>query len=120
TETPCDMGTGDGCLYNDTGLISTSSATDQIVVTFTGNPVTAVGGNFWATDINVVPTGTSIVITLSDGTTETFSPPDQTGFRGFTTAVPITSITIDAPDDDPVNGPFYWSTMDNLIVGSAN
>jgi hypothetical protein len=78
--------------------------------------VTAVGGNFWATDVSVTPTGTNVTILLSDGTTETFAPADATGFRGFTTAAPITSITIDAPD---VPSPF-WPTMDNLIIGTGN
>jgi hypothetical protein len=107
----------DGGLYNDTGLISTNLAADSIVVTFTGDPVSGVGGNFWATDISVQPTGTDVTITLSDGTTETFTSTGPSDFRGFTTAAPITSITIDAPD---TGGTPYWPTMDNLIVGSAN
>jgi hypothetical protein len=105
-----------GGLFNDTGLISTNFAADAIIVTFTGDPVTAVGGNFWASDISVLPTGTDVVITLSDGTTEQFTSTGPSDFRGFTTAAPITSITIDAPDD-LTNA---WSTMDNLIVGEAN
>jgi hypothetical protein len=102
-----------GDLFNDPGLISTDQAADSIVVTFTGDPVTAIGGNFWATDIAVQPTGTDVTITLSDGTVETYTSTGPTDFRGFVTTVPITSITIDAPD---VPNPF-WPTMDNLIVG---
>ena len=103
-------------LYNDTGLISTNQAADSIVVTFTGDPVTAVGGNFWATDVSVVPTGTDVTILLSDATTLTFTSTGPTDFRGFTTAAPITSITIDALD-----GPNpAWPTMDNLIIGTGN
>ena len=52
-----------GGLYNDTGLISTNNAGDGILVTFTSGNVTAVGGNFWATDISVFPTGTNVTIT---------------------------------------------------------
>ena len=103
-------------LFNDVGLISTNLAGDSIVVTFSGNPVTAVGGNFWATDISVQPTGTGITITLSDGTTESFTSTGPTDFRGFVTAAPITTISIDAPDE---GGTPFWPTMDNLIVGSA-
>ena len=102
-----------GQLYNAPGLISTDAAADAIVVTFTGGPVTAIGGNFWATDITVAPTGTDVTITLSDGTIETFTSTGPTDFRGFVTLVPITSITIDAPDV-PVAA---WATMDNLITG---
>ncbi|HEY6942204.1 hypothetical protein [Dokdonella sp.] len=103
-------------LYNDTGLVSTNLAGDSIVVTFTSGAVTAVGGNFWATDINVQPTGTDVTITLSDATTETFTSTGPTDYRGFTTVAPITSITIDAPD----TGGTFWPTMDNLLVGEGD
>jgi len=105
-----------GGLYNDTGLISTNVAADSIVVTFTGSPITAVGGNFWASDINMQPTGTVVTILLSDGTTVAFTSTGPADFRGFTTALPITSITIDALD---VPNP-AWPTMDNLIIGTSN
>jgi|GEM_PF-5424211 len=106
-------------LYNDPGIISTDQAADQIVITFT-TPVNAVGGNFWATDISVAPTGTPVVVTLSDGTVETVTVSGSSTFRGFTTSAPITSLTIDAPEATPGSPPYYWSTLDNLIVGSAN
>ena len=34
--------------------------------------VTAVGGNFWATDVNVMPIPGTIEVALSNGTIETF------------------------------------------------
>lgn len=108
-----------GTLYNDTGLVSTDSALDGILVSFTGAAVTAVGGNFWATDVAVLPTGTDIVITLSDGTVESFTSTGASDFRGFTSDIAISSIFIDALDVDPDAGPYYWATMDNLVVGSA-
>jgi hypothetical protein len=100
-------------LFNDTGVVSTGNPTDLLVVTFTGAPVTAVGGNFWGTDISFGATATDVTLTLSDGTVETFTATGPTSFRGFVTAAPITSITIDA-SDLPVEA---YSTMDNLIVG---
>ncbi|HUD41558.1 MAG TPA: GEVED domain-containing protein [Dokdonella sp.] len=106
-------------LYNDPGIVSTDNAGDQIVITFT-TPVNAVGGNFWATDVSVAPTGTPVVVTLSDGTVETVTVTGASTFRGFTTSAPITSLTIDAPEAVPGSAPFFWSTLDNLIVGSAN
>ncbi len=102
-------------LYNDTGLISTNLASDQIVVTFTGDPVTAVGGNFWGSDINVAANGSDLTVSLSDGTTETYASTGPTDFRGFTTAGPVTSLTLDA-SDDVANS---WPTLDNLIVGAS-
>ncbi len=104
-------------LYNDTGLISTDNAGDSIVVTFTSGNVFAVGGNFWATDISVFPTGTDINIALSDGTNVSYTSTGPSDFRGFISNVAISSISIDAPDD--LSGTPYWATMDNLTVGQA-
>jgi hypothetical protein len=102
------------------GVVTTNGSGDQITVTFTSGSVTAVGGNFYASDVGGTPiAGNEVVITLSDGTTETFNTAGDTDFRGFTTALPITSITIDAPNpSDPQDG--SWSTLDNLIVGTSN
>jgi len=101
------------------GVITTNGSADQITVTFTSGSVTAIGGNFYASDIGGAPiVGNDVVLTLSDGTTETFSTAGDTDFRGFTTALPITSITIDAPNpSDPTDS--SWSTLDNMIVGTA-
>jgi len=105
-------------LWNGNGFISPNSSGDQIVVTFTGTPVTAIGGNFWTGDslINPYP-GFNVVISLSDGTIETLVSTGPTDFRGFTSPAPITSISIDAPGVSG-GGDNVWSAMDNLIVGS--
>ncbi len=100
-------------LFNDVGIVSTNLAGDALVVTFTGSNVTAVGGNFWATDINFNKINSDITIELSDGTVETYFSTAASDFRGFTSAVAITKMTIDAADT-PANA---WPTMDNLIVG---
>ncbi|MGP1308924.1 MAG: hypothetical protein ACTS27_01855 [Phycisphaerales bacterium] len=110
------VGGGSGNLFNDPGLISTDSALDSIVVSFTGAPVTAVGGNFWASDISFLPTGTGITINLSDGTNVSYTSTGPSDFRGFISDVAITSITIDAPEAGLANA---WATMDNLTVGAA-
>lgn len=102
-------------LYNDPGLISTDNATDAIQITFTGAPVTAVGGNFWSTDINFAAIPATVTLQLSDGTTEVFNSTSSADFRGFTSGVAITSMTINAADV-PVNA---WATLDNLYVGAA-
>jgi hypothetical protein len=104
-----------GTLFNDPGIISTNTATDAIEILFTGAAVTAIGGNFWASDINFLPTGTSITINLSDGTNVNFATTGPSTFRGFIADVAITSMTIDAPEE-PGNA---WATMDNLVVGAA-
>jgi hypothetical protein len=101
-------------LFNDPGLVSTNNATDSILVSFTSGNVTAVGGNFWATNISVQPVAAQVAVTLSDGQTVTFNSTSAADFRGFTSGVTITSLTIDAID--PISGP-AWSTLDNLTVG---
>ena len=103
-----------GGLWNGPGFISLNSANDQIEITFTSGNVSAVGGNFWATDIDFNATGTSVVFQLSNGTSHTVDVTSASTFTGFVTESTITSITIDAPDV-PANA---WSTMDNLIVGT--
>ncbi|MHA7811853.1 MAG: PEP-CTERM sorting domain-containing protein [Phycisphaerales bacterium] len=110
-------GAGSNSLYNDPSIVSTDSAVDSILVTFTSGNVTAVGGNFWATDILVFPTGTDVTITLSDGTVESFTSTGPSDFRGFTSNVAIDSIMIDAVDG--FDGTPYWATMDNLTVGAV-
>lgn len=106
-------------LWNGNGYISPSGSADQIVVTFTGAPVTAIGGNFWTSDSTINPfPGFNVVITLSDGTVETLVSTGPTDFRGFTSTAPITSISIDAPGVSG-EGDNVWSAMDNLIAGSG-
>jgi MYXO-CTERM domain-containing protein len=108
-------GLGSNQLFNDPGIVSTDSALDSLLITFTGAAVTAVGGNFWASDVSFFPTGTDIVINLSDGTNVSYTSTGPTDFRGFVSDVAITSMTIDAPEG--VGN--AWATMDNLVVGTA-
>ncbi|HRQ63598.1 MAG TPA: DUF11 domain-containing protein [Xanthomonadaceae bacterium] len=110
------VGAGSNNLYNDPGIVSTDSALDALRITFTGAPVTAVGGNFWASDIGFNPTGGEIILELEDGTIESYSPSSMTSFGGFVTVSPIVHITIEAPDV-PANN---WTTMDNVIVGKLD
>lgn len=107
-------------LWNGNGYIATNGSGDSIVVTFTGTPVTAIGGNFYAVDARILPfPGYEVVITLSDGTTATLTSNGPGDFRGFIAPAPISSIRIDAPGLAG-QGDNVWGAMDNLIVGSAN
>ena len=101
-------------LWSGDGNMSTNNAQDYLRVDFTGDPVTAVGGWFFASDIGgyFVP-GRPVVIDLSDGTNYEFVPTSDTDFRGFTTDEPISWMKIDCPDD----AAYYWSTMDHFYVG---
>ncbi len=100
-----------GPLYNGNGNVSIASSFDSIEVTFTGNPVTAIGGNFWAHDGNSL--ASDITILLSDGTGTTFSVSSTSDFRGFTSSVAISSMVVST------DGGAAWAFMDNLYVGTA-
>ncbi len=109
------VGGNSDSLFNDPGVISTDNTFDGIQVTFTSGNVTAVGGNFWSTDIAVLPFTADVTINLSDGQSVTFTSTSSSDYRGFTSDVIIDSIEIFA-DDSFGNA---WSTMDNLTVGRA-
>ncbi len=108
------VGAGTNDLFNNPSLVSTDSALDALVITFTSGNVLAVGGVMFATDISFIPVAANMTVTLSDGTVANYV---STGanFRGFTSDVTITSLTIDA-DDSLFNA---WSTLDNLRVGTV-
>lgn len=95
-------------LYSIPGAMSTNSAEDPLTLTFDGLPVTAVAGDFYGTDFNGNPITTVVTVALDDGTTVGLSYP--TVFVGFTTAVPIVSLTISCGDG-------LWPTYDNFYVG---
>jgi PEP-CTERM motif len=85
-----------------------------LTVTFTGGNPTAVGGEFFISDVNDRPVSAEVTVTLSDGTTTTYTPNGPSdGFRGFISNVAITSLTMSAP------GLGFYNTIDNLIVGTA-
>ena len=100
-------------LWSGDGNMSTNSALDWLRVDFTGDPVTAIGGWFFAGDIGGYYIPGTVVIEMSDGTHYEFDPVNGTDFRGFTTDEAITWMTIDCPEG-AVNA---WSTMDHFYVG---
>jgi len=97
----------------------------RLTIDFTGAPVTALGGNFWG-QLFFVSTSieenlqlpTPIVLTLDDGSVETFTATSQRDFRGFVATRPIRRLTIAAPVSLP-DGDHAWGVFDNLIVGRA-
>lgn len=103
-----------GGLYGNGTLIGTNVPNEALTVAFTGAPVTAIGGNFWATDINDVFQAVPVTLTLSDGTTTTFTAFSETAgsFRGFTSAVPISSLVI-------TSTAAVYAGMGNLTVGAV-
>jgi len=97
----------------------------SLTITFAGAPVTALGGNFWGQSFFVsasieenLQLPTPIVLTLDDGTVETFTATSQRDFRGFVATRPIRSLTVTAPVPLP-DGDHAWGVFDNLVVGRA-
>ncbi len=101
-------------LYGEGSFIGTAGANLALVVTFTGAPVTAVGGSFYATNFSDQLQAVPITITLSNGSVTTFTPTSLVNsFRGFTTTSPITSLTLSPP------GGGLYGGIDSLRVGSV-
>lgn len=112
-------------LFAGAGVLSTSAADDHVVITFTGAPVNALGGNFWGrlffsnVDVHLnVDAPTTIVLTLDNGSSETFTANGPDDFRGFIAASRISSLTVSALDPT-ADGERYWGVVDGLIVGRA-
>ncbi len=98
--------------------LSTNTATDSIVFNFT-TPITAVGGNFFTSDINGLFAAGDITLQLVDGSSVPPEGPFATAtstFRGFISTQTITSLTVTATQ--PAVG-FRWPTVNDLIVGNA-
>jgi PEP-CTERM motif len=101
-------------IYLAGGFLGTNQIDEALTVTFTSGNVKAVGGNFYATDLNDAFQAVSITLKLSDSTTVTFTPSSlANSYRGFTSDVFITSLTISAP------GQSLYSGLDNLTVGTV-
>ncbi len=73
-----------------------------------GLPVTAVAGDFVATHFDGNPMPSVVTVALDDGTTVELTYP--TVFVGFTTVVPMMSMTISCGDG-------VWATYDDFYVG---
>jgi hypothetical protein len=113
-----------GSLYavegDGTGAISTLNNSDTLTVTFTGAPVTAVGGNFFLTDYNGNDMDGQVKVTFSNGVTQTITMSELTrpflGIslfpgEGYITSLSIVSIRPDVQDT-------YYPTLDHLYVGN--
>lgn len=95
--------------------IGTNQIDESITINFTSGNVKSVGANFYALNLSNSFQSVSLTITLSDGTVTTFTPSSQTdSYRGFSTDLTITSLTVSAP------GPSLYATLDNLTVSTVS
>ncbi len=104
-------------LYYCDGAVAVYNDTDNLIVEFTGNSVTAFGGNFWLTDIDVnnQTDNVTVEISFADGSSYSYLIESATvdTFIGFTSSASISSFSVTYNSRD------YYPTMDNLYVGSA-
>ncbi len=99
-------------LYLSGGFLGTSQINEALTITFTSGNVTAIGANFFATNISDVLQAVSVTVTLSDGTVTSLTPTSMAdSYLGFTSTTAITSLTISAP------GQSLYASLDNLTVG---
>ncbi len=100
----------------DVRSLTTALQADTMTITLSTPNVTAIGGNFFATDDTESVIADNFLLTLSDGTTSlvTSSAGGPSVFRGFTTSggTFITSLTVDG-------GGIGYSSIQNLTVGFA-
>ena len=102
-------------LWSGPGNMSTNSANSKLKIDFTGDDVLAIGGLFFGGLIDGSYTQSTVTVELSDGTSQTYVPTGANDFEYWFTAVPITSMTIEAVDAN--GGAAIWPTMDHFYVG---
>lgn len=103
-------------LWSNESAISTNFATDTLRITFSGRPVTALGGIVGSTDISGnLSLGDSVVVRTNDGTSITIVTPDGGGFAGFVSDTPITSVTFKTSDS--ADG--LWPQLDHFYVAAV-
>ena len=101
-------------LWSLDGAISTSESEDALTLTFTGSPVTAFGGIFYATDSAgfIVPQ-TDITVFLSNNESQTFTS-DGLDFLGWSGGASIASVELSV-----ATGSATWITADHVYTGAA-
>jgi hypothetical protein len=100
-------------LYQSENFIATEATNEVLTVNFTSGNVTAVGGNFYLTNVAEETVVASVTLTLSDSTTVSFSSATSAEYRGFVSTGPfITSLVMSAP------GVNLRNSIDNLTVGA--
>jgi hypothetical protein len=103
------------------GCLSTEWPDAGMTITPTGGqqPM-AIGGRFFGTDWDGNQYDATIRIVLSDGTVEQYNNIEYLDFRGFTSSVPITSLSISIPGaPHDVQARYPYPTMDHVYVGNV-
>ena len=96
--------------------LSTFHEFDPIVFNFTSNNVTSVGGFFFLTDLTGNAAGGTVTVTLNNGKMFSVTDASSTSFIGFTTGVPIQSLTVTPPSSGST---LVFATVNDFITGKA-
>jgi hypothetical protein len=99
--------------------LSTNTATDSIVFSNFGPSISAIGANFFGSDVNGLFKSGSIALSLTDSlgvTSHTIINATTSSFIGFVSGGTITSLTVEAVQ--PGTG-FLWPTVDNLTLAQG-
>ena len=96
--------------------LSTFHEFDPIIFNFTSNNVTSVGGFFFLTDLTGNVAGGTVTVTLNNGKMFSISDASSTSFIGFTTGVPIQSLTVTPPSSGAT---LVFATVNDFITGKA-
>lgn len=102
--------------YASGDYIGTSFPEQALTISFTSGNVTAIGANFFATNIGDEFLPLALTVSLSDGTVRSFTPASiSDSFLGFVSSTPITSLTLSMSES---NSPLFpYAALDNLTVG---
>lgn len=102
-----------GSLFSNTGALSTALADEaSLLITFTGLPVTAMGGIFTFTDSYEQVLEGNFTLTLNDGT---LISQEGSHFIGFTSTEPLTSMIFTTNG----TGDLAWPQLDHFYIGAA-
>ena len=96
--------------------LSTFHEFDPIIFNFTSNNVTSVGGFFFLTDLTGNVAGGTVTVTLNNGKMFSITDASSTSFIGFTTGVPIQSLTVTPPSGGAT---LVFATVNDFITGKA-
>src|SRR5437763_2605400 len=100
-------------LSGDTWL-STFHEFDPIIFNFTSNNVTAVGGFFFLSYLTGNVGGGTVTVTLNNGKMFSITDASSTSFIGFTTGVPIQSLTVTPPSS---GADLIFASVNDFITG---
>jgi hypothetical protein len=97
--------------------LSTNNPTDKITIaTFTGGTVSAIGGNFFGSDINGAYFSGNVTLLATDSlgatSTQTITAATVGSFLGFTSTGNITSLVVSTPGT-------VFPTVDNVVLAQA-